>query len=84
MGKTGQYDSGTALTDGHQIEEIVQNSEMTLGLHTNNMPYLVDNKEVLTLKANFGTFKKDYFTLQKILKEHFHYYSRYLVYLYGE
>ena len=59
------------MTDWHQIEEIVKNSEMTLGLHTNNMPYLVDNKEVLTLKANFGTFKKIILPYKKYLKNIF-------------
>lgn len=83
-GTTGRYDGGTALTTWSQIKTMSHNPDVTFGLHTNNMHYLVNNKGVLTLSANYHTFQKDYHTSQKVLYAHLHRYGHFFAYPYGE
>lgn len=83
-GKTGYYDGGTALATWSQINTMAKNPDVTFGLHTNNMHYLVDNKGVLTLNANYHTFQKDYHTSQKVLHAYLHRYGHFFAYPYGE
>ena len=81
---TGRYDNGTILATWPELAKVLHDSNVTIGVHTNNMHYLVDNKPVLMYKSNYSEFIKDYHQSEKIIKKHIGHTTPYFAYPYGE
>ena len=81
---TGRYDNGTRFATWHQLRNVLHSSNATIGVHTNNMHYLVKNKPVLKYARNYNRFKKDYQKSEKIIKKHIGHKTPYFAYPYGE
>lgn len=82
-GNTGRYDNGTELATWKELKKIIHNSNVTLGVHTNNMHYLSNNKPVLLYKKNYNKFVRDYKKSEKVIKKHTGKTSPYFAYPYG-
>ena len=67
---TVRYDNGTRFATWHQLRNVLHSSNATIGVHTNNMHYLVKNKPVLKYARNYNRFKKDYQNSEKIIPKH--------------
>ena len=65
---TGRYDNGTRLATWHQLRKVLRNPDVTIGVHTNNMHYLIDNKPALKYARNYSKFKIDYRKSEQIIK----------------
>ena len=81
---TGRYDNGTRLATCRQLHKVLGNSNVTIGVHTNNMHYLVNNKPVLKYAKNYNQFRKDYQKSEEIIKKKTGHYTPYFAYPYGE
>lgn len=81
---TGRYDNGTRLATWYQLRKVLRNSDVTIGVHTNNMHYLIDNKPALKYARNYSKFKKDYRKSEQIIKKKTGHYTPYFAYPYGE
>lgn len=70
-GSTGQYIGGEQLATWPQIMRLhrSEGSKMELGVHTNNMHYLVKGTPAFNLKRNYTQFTRDYATSQKVMKQ---------------
>jgi len=70
-GSTGQYIGGEQLATWSQIMKLYRSegTKMTLGVHTNNMHYLVKGTPAFNLKRNYPKFVRDYATSQKVMKQ---------------
>lgn len=81
---TGRYDNGTRLATWKQLHKILKNPNVTIGVHTNNMHYLINNKPVLKYARNYPRFKKDYQKSEEIIKDKTGHKTPYFAYPYGE
>ncbi|MGT2961402.1 polysaccharide deacetylase family protein [Streptococcus caballi] len=81
---TGKYDNGTKLASWKQVKELQKNPLVTLGLHTNNMHYLINNKSAVISQASPKTFQKDFKKSVKTLYRRTGVKSNYFAYPYGE
>ncbi|GAX02438.1 xylanase/chitin deacetylase [Secundilactobacillus pentosiphilus] len=70
-GSTGQYIGGEQLATWSQIMKLYRSEdhEMELGVHTNDMHYLVKGTPAFNLKRNYPKFTRDYAASQKVMKE---------------
>lgn len=85
-GNTGWYKQGTKLATWPAIQKLHREAgnQVTFGVHTNRMHYLVDGGiPVFNVPANFSRFKRDYATSQDVLKEKIGYKSPIFTYPYG-
>ncbi|WP_093624810.1 polysaccharide deacetylase family protein [Limosilactobacillus gorillae] len=83
-GTTGDYNGGTKLVSWSQIRKMSSNPLVTVGLHTNNLHYLVHNKSAVTTPGKFKRFKKDYKQSQKIMVKNLGKPSSFFAYPYGD
>ncbi|KRM52921.1 polysaccharide deacetylase family protein [Ligilactobacillus araffinosus] len=81
---TGRYDNGTRLATWKQLHKVLKSPNVTIGVHTNNMHYLIDNKPALKYARNYPRFKKDYQKSEKIIKKKIGHRTPYFAYPYGE
>lgn len=81
---TGRYDNGTRLATWRQLRKVLRSPNVTIGVHTNNMHYLIDNKPALKYARNYLRFKKDYQKSEKIIKVKTGHQTPYFAYPYGE
>lgn len=81
---TGRYDNGTRLATWRQLQKVLRSPNVTIGVHTNNMHYLIDNKPALKYARNYSKFKKDYQKSERIIKKKTGHYTPYFAYPYGE
>lgn len=81
---TGRYDNGTRLATWRQLRKVLKSPNVTIGVHTNNMHYLIDNKPALKYARNYPRFKKDYQKSEKIIKAKIGHQTPYFAYPYGE
>jgi len=84
-GNTGSYIGGEQLATWPQILKLRQSagSKMTLGVHTNNMHYLIKGTPAFNLKKNYSKFTSDYATSQKVMKQKTGHTSAIFTYPYG-
>lgn len=68
-GQTGEYLGGEQLATWPQVlkQYRAAHGKMELGVHTNNMHYLVHGTPVFNLRKNYTRFKNDYATSQKMM-----------------
>ena len=83
-GTTGDYNGGTKLVSWDQIRKMSSNHLVTVGLHTNNLHYLVHNKSAVTVPGKFNRFKKDYKQSQKMMIRNLGRKSSFFAYPYGD
>lgn len=83
-GTTGEYNGGTKLVNWQQISQMSLNPLVTVGLHTNNLHYLTNNKSAVTTHGKFNRFKKDYRKSQRMMIKHIGKSSSFFAYPYGE
>lgn len=81
---TGRYDNGTRLATWPQLKKVLHNPAVTIGVHTNDMHYLVNNKPVLKYASNYRRFQRDYLKSEKIIKQKTGHTTPYFAYPYGE
>lgn len=81
---TGRYDNGTRLATWSQLRKVLHNPAVTIGVHTNDMHYLVNNKPALKYASNYHHFQKDYLKSEKIIKQKTGHTTPYFAYPYGE
>lgn len=81
---TGRYDNGTRLATWKQLRKVLRNPNATIGVHTNNMHYLIDNEPALKYAKNYNRFKKDYQKSEKIIEEKTGHRTSNFAYPYGE
>lgn len=70
-GSTGQYIGGEQLATWPQIMKLYrsENHQMELGVHTNNMHYLVKGTPAFNIRKNYPQFTTDYTTSQQVMKQ---------------
>lgn len=78
-----RYDNGTQLTSWAQIRNLYDDGLSTIGVHTNNMHYLINNKPALLKKGNYKAFTKDYQRAMKKIEYHLNVIPKYYAYPYG-
>ncbi|MGX5377019.1 polysaccharide deacetylase family protein [Ligilactobacillus sp. LYQ135] len=81
---TGRYDNGTKLATWDELHQVLKNSNVTIGVHTNKMHYLINNKPALKYANNYNEFVKDYKKSQQIIQKHTGHKTPYFAYPYGE
>ncbi|WP_461242679.1 polysaccharide deacetylase family protein [Secundilactobacillus muriivasis] len=69
-GTTGRYIGGEQLASWPEVLKMKRQvgGLLTLGVHTNNMHYLVKGTPVFNLRKHYLAFKQDYATSQRVLK----------------
>ncbi|MTV82533.1 polysaccharide deacetylase family protein [Secundilactobacillus folii] len=84
-GATGRYIGGEQLATWPQVMKTYRNAhgKMELGVHTNDMHYLVKGTPVFNLRKNYSKFKTDYATSQKVMATKLGHASSIFTYPYG-
>lgn len=84
-GRTGQYIGGEQLATWHQIQQLrkTMGSQMELGVHTNNMHYLVKGTPAFNVRRNYVKFQKDYVTSQQVMQRQTGHQTSIFTYPYG-
>lgn len=82
-GITGSYHSGTKLVSRSQIKHMANNRLITVGLHTNNLHYLLHNQSAVITADKYNEFKQDYRESQKLMVHYLGKEAAFFAYPYG-
>lgn len=69
-GQTGKYVIDSKMANWQQLKEMQDSGLATMGLHTHDMHYLINNVAVGKIASFNSDFKKDYELSQKTLQKH--------------
>lgn len=81
---TGEYDKGSKMATWSEIKQLSRDPLVSVGAHTHDMHYQINNRSALTWPDMYEPFTQDYRSFQKSLRAELGKETIYFAYPYGQ